>query len=196
MKYTNKTPLTEITRMDILLRSKKESPSRFDKKRFYYRVKDFDTLNFEDLFENDSFVWNHRVGDYLVTVAFEGAFQNLYHRVRAWTGINRYKRISAKMLMQCISEALDEEELQVRCTCPDFKYRFAYWLSRPDVDGIYGTRQNVAPTIRNTQNNQGYVCKHILASLYGKRWVPAAAKAWYSFIQANPEVSEELIWGG
>ena len=73
MKSNNKTPLTEITRMDILLRSKKESPTRFDKKRFYYRVKDFDALNFEELFENDSFVWTNRVGDYLVTISFEGA---------------------------------------------------------------------------------------------------------------------------
>lgn len=195
MKSNNKTPLTEITRMDILLRSKKESPTRFDKKRFYYRVKDFDALNFEELFENDSFVWTNRVGDYLVTISFEGAFQELYSRVRNWGGINRWKRITPKLLTQCLSDAMDSEDLQVRCTCPDFQYRFAYWLSRPDVDGIYGTKQNVAPTVRNTQNNQGYVCKHILASLYGKRWVPAAANAWYKFIQTNPEFAEELIWG-
>ena len=190
----NKTPLNEITRYDILTRSKRESPERFLKKKFY-RAKDFKNVDFNKLFSEDSFVWQSRVGDYIVTISFEGPFQNLYNLVRNWSGKNRYKRITKQLLTQCLSKALDEEDLQVRCTCPDFQYRFAFWLSRPDVDGIYGVKQNVAPTVRNVDDNQGYVCKHILSTLFGKRWVIAAAGVWLQFIQANPELAEELIWG-
>lgn len=189
-----KTPLNEITRWEIIRRSQRESPERFLKKKFYH-AKDFNNVDFEELFTSDSFVWRSRVGDYIVTISFEGAFSNLYQLIRGWSGVNRWKKISLKLLTNCLTKALDEEDLQVDCTCPDFIYRFSYWLSRPDVDGKYGVKQNVAPKVRNVNNNKGYVCKHVLSTLYGKRWVPAAAKAWLQYIQANPELAEELIWG-
>ena len=187
---TYKTPLNEITRWEIIRRSQRESPERFAKKQFY-RAKDFKNIDFEKLFTNDSFVWQSRVGDYIVTISFEGAFQKLYDEVRK----NRWKRIDLKLLTKCLSDALDTEDLQVACGCDDFKYRFDYWLSRPDVDGKYGVKQNRPPKVRNVNNNKGYVCKHVLAVLYGKRWVPGAAKAWLQYIKANPELAEELIWG-
>lgn len=190
----NKTPLNEITRWEIIRRSQIESPERFLKKKFY-KAKDFRNVDFEKLFTNDSFVWSSRIGDYIVTISFEGAFDNLYHKVRNWSGRNRWKKITLKLLTDCLSEALDTEDLQVDCSCPDLVYRFSYWLSRPDVDAKYGVKQNVAPKVRNVKNNKGYVCKHILSVLYGKRFVPGAARAWLQYIQANPELTEELIWG-
>jgi hypothetical protein len=192
IKY-DKPPLNEITRWEMIRRSQKESPERFKKKQFY-RAKDFNNVNFEKLFTNDSFVWSSRVGDYIVTVSFEGAFQNLYYEVSNWSGKNRWKKIDLKLLTKCLSKALDTEDLQVACTCPDFKYRFDFWLSRPDVDAKYGVKQNRPPKVRNVKNNKGFVCKHVLSVLYGKRWVPAAAKAWLNFIKSNPELAEELIW--
>ena len=98
------------------------------------------------------------------------------------------------MLTDCISRSLDNEDLQVSCTCSDFKYRFHYWLSQPDVDAVYGMKQNVAPEVRNVNNNQGYVCKHVLAALFGKRWAIAAAKVWASYIKSNIELTEEMIF--
>lgn len=141
------------------------------------------------------------VGGYTVIISFEGAFQNLAYETR---NIRKNKRegwlskISdnelKKIITNCISKALDSEDLQVSCSCPDFKYRFAYWLSRPDVDAIYGIKQNVEPEVRNVNNNQGYVCKHVLASLFGKRWAIAAAKVWAKYIESNIELTEEIIW--
>lgn len=187
-----KLPLNEITRQEIISRSKRESPERFQKQKFY-RVKDFDNVDFQELFENDTFTWRSRVGDYIVTISFEGAFANLYTVVGSWSGKNRWKRLNLNILTKCLSKALDEEDLYLACTCSDFKYRFDFWLSQ--AGGKYGPQQNRPPKVRNVKNNKGYVCKHILATLYGKRWVPAAGKAWLNYIQANPEVAEELIWG-
>jgi hypothetical protein len=191
-----KTPLNEITRWEIIRRSQRESPERLEKGLSnFYKPKDFNNVDFEKLFTTDTFVWRSRVGDYFVTISFEGPFQDLYDRVRSWSGKNRWKRINQKLLTKCLSSSLDTENLQVDCTCSDFIYRFAFHLSRPDVDGKYGVKQNRPPKVRNVKNNKGYVCKHVLAVLYGKRWVPAAAKAWLQYIKANPELAEELIWG-
>lgn len=187
-----KFPLNEITRWDIIRRSQRESPERFIKSR-NYKAKDFDGVDFEELFNTDTFTWKSRVGNYIVTISFEGPFANLYTKVGSWSGTNRWKRIDLKLLTQCLSKALDEEDLYVDCTCPDQIYRFNYYLSQDG--GKYGVQQNVEPKVRNVKNNKGYVCKHLLSVLYGKRFVPGAAKVWLQFIKANPELAEELIWG-
>ena len=40
----NKAPLNEVTRWDILRRSQRESPVRFDKKKFYRAINSFEIL--------------------------------------------------------------------------------------------------------------------------------------------------------
>lgn len=71
-------------------------------------------------------------------------------------------------------------------------YRFKYWATQADCN--YGVPQNTPPKVRNVRNNKGYCCKHILAILYGKRWVQSAAKAWLSYMRANPDLTEFYIW--
>lgn len=115
----NKAPLNEVTRWDILRRSQRESPVRFDKKKFY-KAKDFNNVDFNELFENNNFTWSSRVGDYIVTLSFEGAFEILRWKVRSFNGTNRWKRITHRMLVECLSEALDRRDLYIDCSCPDF----------------------------------------------------------------------------
>lgn len=194
MKYFGKygMPLNEVTRWEIIRRSQREAPVRFQKKN-NYRAKDFNNVDFKDLFENNNFTWSSRVGDYIVTISFEGPFDLLQWQLKSMRGKNRWKRINHKMLVDILTKALDTEDLFIDCTCDDFKYRFAYWATQANCK--FGLQQNKAPTVRNVKNNKGYCCKHILAVLYGKRWVPAAAKAWLDFIRANPDLSEWYIWG-
>lgn len=120
-----KTPLNELTRWEIMKKSQREAsgtvenPGRWRKKKIY-KAKDFNNVNFEELFTRDTFVWSSRVGDYIVTVSFEGAFSSLYNQVRSWKGSERWKRIDLKLLTKCLSKCMDEEDLYVDCTCPDF----------------------------------------------------------------------------
>ena len=186
------TPLNEVTRWEIIRKSQRESPMRFKKMKLY-KAKDFNNVDFESLFTTDTFTWKSRVGDYIVTISFEGAFSNLYTEVGSWSGKNRWKKIDLKLLTKCLSKSLDEDDLYIDCTCPDFLYRFSWWATQADAK--YGVQQNRPPRVRNVRNNQGFCCKHLLATLYGKRWVPAAAKAWLQYIRSNPNVAEELIWG-
>jgi transcriptional regulator with XRE-family HTH domain len=99
----------------------------------------------------------------------------------------------ADMVAEALSKSLDSEDLYIDCTCPDFKYRFAFWCTQDDCK--YGLQQNTPPKVRNVNNNKGYVCKHLLALLYGKRWVRSAAKAWLDYMRANPDLTEYYIWG-
>ena len=192
LKTNISTPLNEVTRWEIIRKSQRESPMRFRKMKLY-KAKDFNNVDFESLFTTDTFTWRSRVGDYIVTISFEGAFSNLYTQVGSWSGKNRWKKIDLKLLTKCLSKSLDEDDLYIDCTCPDFLYRFSWWATQADAK--YGVQQNRPPRVRNVRNNQGFCCKHLLATLDGKRWVPAAAKAWLQYIRSNPNVAEELIWG-
>ena len=190
-KGTHKDLLNEVKRADILNRSRIESPLRFDKKK-NYRPLDFNNVNFKELFENNNFTWSSKVGDYIVTLSFEGAFDILRWKTKSFSGTNRYKRITHRMLTDCLSEALDRRDLYFDCSCPDQCYRFKYWATKAGCN--YGLPQNTRPTVRNVKNNQGYCCKHILSVLHGKRWVSAAAKRWLQYIQENPKLAEWYIW--
>lgn len=114
-----KVTLNEVTRWEILRRSQRESPVRFQKKA-NYRARDFSNIDFKDLFENNNFTWSSRVGDYIVTISFEGAFDILQWQLKSMKGKNRWKRINHKMLVDVLSKALDTEDLFIDCSCPDF----------------------------------------------------------------------------
>jgi len=197
--YDNKSKkplnLCEVTRWEMIRAGQYKSPDRFEKKK-NYSPKDFRTVDFVDLFDNDNFTWSTRVygeNNYIVTISFEGAFEYLKYKLASMRGKNRWKRITINMVTEALSKSLDTEDLYVNCTCPDFLYRFSFWATQADCK--YGVPQTVAPKVRNVRNNKGYVCKHILAILYGKRWVRSAAKAWLDYMRANPDLTEYYIWG-
>lgn len=186
--------LCEVTRMDIIRAAKNQSPDRFLKKNSY-TTKDFKNLNFKKLFIDDELLIVLRIGDYVVSIMFEGAFEELQHLVHNMRGPNRIKRITRTVVQEALSRALDTEDLYVSCSCADFKYRFRYYATQKDY--LFGKpAENRHPKFKKTNmdDEKGYVCKHLLTALYGKRWVPFAAKAWLDYIQANPELSEDYIW--
>ena len=118
----NKTSLTEVTRWEILRRSQSESPDRYMKKN-KYSPKDFKNVDFEELFENNTFTWSTRVhgqSNYIVTISFEGPFDLLKYELKSIRGKNRWKRITLDMVTKALSRALDTEDLYVNCSCPDF----------------------------------------------------------------------------
>lgn len=186
--------LCEVTRLDIIRAAKSQSPDRFLKKN-NYTTKDFKNLNFKKLFIDDELLIVLRISDYTVSIMFEGAFEELQHLLRNMRGPNRIKRITRTVVQEALSRALDTEDLYVSCSCADFKYRFRYYATQKDY--LFGKpAENRHPKFKKTNmdDEKGYVCKHLLAALYGKRWVPFAAKAWLEYIQANPELSEDYIW--
>lgn len=184
----------EVTRLDMIASAKNQSPDRFIKKN-NYTTKDFRDVNFKKLMMDDEFLIVLRVGDYVVTVDFNGPFEELRYLVKGMRGPNRIKRLTRSVVQEALNRALDTEDIYVSCSCPDFKYRFRYYANTKGY--LFGSPKETRKpkyTKTNKDDNKGYVCKHILTALYGKRWVPYAANAWLQYIKANPELSEEYLW--
>lgn len=188
-----KIKLDEVLRSQMIKSSKLQSPDRLARSK-KYSAKDFKNVNFRQLMERDTFTWIAKVGDHTVAISFEGPFEDLRYYVKSMRGPNRLKRITVKLVAAALSKSLDENDLYVSCTCPDYKYRFAYHCTQADCK--FGKQQNVAPKYKQTNkdNSKGLICKHLLSVLIGKRWVNSAAKAWLSYMFANPEYTEDLLW--
>ena len=190
------TYLTEVTRMQMIQAAKSKSPDRFVK-RLNYNTKQFKDVDFKRLFEDDTFLWYAAVGDHMVILEFDGAFEELKWLTKGMKGPNKIKRLTREIVTKALNLALDESDLRVACACSDWSYRFRFYAvekgySADPASNKYHYRPKYART--NKDDNKGYVCKHILAVLYGKRWVPAAAKAWLEWMQANPELTSEYLF--
>ena len=120
--HKKKLNLCEVTRWEMLRASQYKSPDRYAKKK-NYSPKDFRTVDFEELFDNDTFTWRTRVYgqyNYIVTISFEGAFEYLKYKLASMRGKNRWKRITINHVIEALSNSLDTEDLYVDCSCPDF----------------------------------------------------------------------------
>lgn len=189
--------LLEVTRMQMINAAKSLSPGRFAR-RIFYNTKSFKDVDFEKLFETDTFEWYAGVGDHVVMIEFDGAFEDLKWLVKGMRGPNRVNRLTLEMVSKALSKSLDTNDLRVGCSCPDFTYRYKYYAYEKgmSVDPHAG-RYHYRPRFNKTNKDDsiGYVCKHILAVLFGKRWVRDAAKAWLSWMKANPQITEFYLWG-
>lgn len=118
MKEIIPTSLQEVSRRDLVMKSRLQSRPRFQK-RLNYQVTNFRGVDLEQLFENDYFVFSTPIGNYICTIAFPGVFTELKNVVRS-TGGDPTK-ITLQMVIRALRIAFDAtDEVKVRCSCADF----------------------------------------------------------------------------
>ena len=66
--------------------------------------------------------------------------------------------------------------------CPDFTYRFAYWLTINDINYVKGEQQSNGKEIANPNDTKGRGCKHILLVLSNTSWLTRLASVIYNYV--------------
>ena len=66
-------------------------------------------------------------------------------------------------------DAFNSDNVYIRCSCPDFQFRFAYFLSKEDI--IHGNKELRPSDITNPNNDLGDGCKHIMLVLANHSWL-------------------------
>lgn len=177
--------LLEISRRNMVGKTKVQSPQRFNK-RLHYHAKGFD-IDFERLLKSDFIVANIAVGDYICTIAFKGVLSKLADLVEKTP--KHYANI--QMVIKALNQSIDETDLLVNCTCPDFRYRFAYWATKFGYK--YGDPENRPSDITNPDDKLGAVCKHLTTLLSNKRWLSKLASVLNNFIRENVDEIRDIL---
>lgn len=181
--------LNEINRKGLVRLGRIEDKDRF-KKRVYYHPKDFRGVNIKRFFENDEVVFTTEVDNgHEVIIKFEGALSALKDRL-SQTG----KLCTLRDMIVALSRAIDDDyDIKVRCSCPDFTYRFAYWATIGEY--IYGSGQMEIPKYdRTNKDGKGSTCKHLLALLSNKQWLIKLASVLNNYVRLNKEQTYDYLY--
>ena len=189
--------LLEITRKEILSKGRREDPAKYERRMNYVNSFRPEPMA-KDLFINTgTLTVPIRVGDYIVTVHISGILKIVQDEMDR-TGKDLPDR---QLVYNALRKAVDESNMYVNCTCPDFKYRYAYWATVGDYK--YGTPETRPAKVRNPDNN-GAACKHVTAALarpsqwlkYVSGWIATIIKQYIlrnRLEDPEPEDNEEEI---
>lgn len=148
--------IKDYTIPTILRVARKSDSDRLSRRTEYskFRLREVDPKG-ELLETNDLILVFSLPKEYIVTLKIYGYM--MYFDIY----MNKYNNI-----YQAINKALDwslkNADVEVDCTCLDFKYRYAYIATQHDYK--YGEKE-VRPAKKTNPKNKGRVCKHILAVL-------------------------------
>ena len=113
--------------------------------------------------------------EYVVTMSFGGALDEIHRELEKANNI-----LSLKVVIRALLNAFNSDNVYIRCTCEDFKYRHAYFLSKDKV--IAGELENRPSDKTNPNNTLGRGCKHIMLVLSNTSWIIKLASVVYNYI--------------
>lgn len=113
---------------------------------------------------------------YLVTMSFGGFLDNLHDELK-----NDADVIDLRKISRALTRSFNSDNVYVHCTCPDWKYRFAYWMTKDDINA--GEPENRPSDITNPNNTKGTGCKHVLRVLSNNTWIIKVASVINNYIQ-------------
>ena len=171
--------LHEVTRSNLVGKTKSQSPARFDRSKGYSTG--YKQVDFDDLLTNNMIVVRVNVGDYRNTIAFPGFLTSLKKVISTQNNTN----VNLQTVLRAISNAIDDNDLLVDCDCKDFIYRFAYFATKYGYK--YGKPETRPPKITNPADEKGAMCKHLTAALKNKRWIVRLSVIINKWIKENFE---------
>lgn len=185
--------LIEISRTQYQQRSKgsdKYVPSNQynGKNRFERRLaqkvdksaKEMNRIDMNKFFGKDildvNIVVHGETDDYMVTVEFADALANIQQELQ-----KNNQEISLRVILRGLIKAFNGPNVFTRCTCPDYRYRIAYYASKEGA--IAGEPETRPSDITNPFNTKGLSCKHVQAVLNRNTWLNRVASVLFNYIR-------------
>lgn len=176
----------EVSRKNLVGKTKAQSPARY-KRRLGYKPMNFKGVDVDKLFESDILVLSVPVGDYICTIAYKGVLQNLKSVIEDQPKPN----VTLQSVIKAVTRSIDNTDILVDCTCPDFIYRYAYWATQYGYK--YGKPENRPSKITNPDDKIGAMCKHITALLANKKWLVKIASTVNEYIKVYTDDIREIL---
>ena len=185
--------LCEVTRKDLLSKNKNEDPQKYARRISYVSTIKPLPLAKQLFMDTGTLTVPIKVGDYIVTIHLSGILKYIQDEM----DIAHKDLPDRSLVYKALKKAVDNENIYVNCTCPDFRYRHSYFATMQDFK--YGDPERRPAKITNP-NNKGATCKHITAALtrpsqwlkYANSWINSVVTA-YILSKKGEMESEEAI---
>lgn len=192
--------INEVTRLDILQRSKtKTQLNRYSRRMGVRNISILRVGILELLYldQPDLDVYFEINDNYRVSIRFmnfmdevRSLYNQFSQRVTKEGGIYVSKTMR-EIVAVSLDNALTYNDIRVDCSCPDFKYRFAYVAYINDYN--FSTPQTIPALIRNPENN-GSACKHVIKVLSRPTlWKQKVVTAVMNVIKRNPNILKKGV---
>lgn len=176
--------LLEKTRQELLKKQKSETPERILRSHAY----SVSQISIDsDAFLNDWLVIKTKISGnnktYEDAIAFKGVTTDLIESIKN----SPSHVVNSKSIIKSIHASLDKQDVYIDCSCPDFKYRYAYFATKDKFK--WGKLQNSnGKEIRNPNNDIGCMCKHLYALLRSNKFLDAISDKIMRTIMANLDI--------
>lgn len=186
---SNEGVLTEATRQELIAQSKKGRPTKtYGTSRFVRRTKsrinpsskNYNQIDMNALFKGGLLSFKVPVhgetNEYEVELLFDNFLEELQKQTKQEKKPCEYKTVA-----QALMRAYNRDDTYISCSCPDFKYRFAYHATK----GRYNAgKPELRPSdITNPRNDLGAGCKHTMLVLSNLRWAMKVATVINNYIK-------------
>lgn len=177
--------LTEYTAKSLLSKSKKDMPSRISKRKDSGNKFELYRVGMSELQSTDDLFLYFKVNDYISAVRFIDYKKFL----KKYMQQSNFDKKMTQYIIASIRQAIKKCHIQVKCECPDFKYRLAYTATMKD----FGLDTNeTRPSKKTNPDKKGALCKHLVRILNAPSdWIPYVVPAIRSYIKYQRKLEEE-----
>jgi hypothetical protein len=184
-----------------MYKNQERGKNRMDRKKYSKianAVKSYNEIDMNKLFKQDILQVNIPVvgenDEYTVTIKIEGVVAEIQKNIK-----NNNNKLEFRTIIQALTKVFNTTDVYVKCTCPDFKYRFAHWnilknVSVDDSSNDPGPGKGIA----NPNDDKGRGCKHILLVLANGSWMMKVASVIQNYChflsEKKPEAFLKLVF--
>ncbi len=201
--------LEEATRVQLVAQSRNvgqykdtsRGKNRHDRKKYSRlanAVKAYNAIDMNKLFKQDilqvSIPVVGETDEYTVTIKIEGVIAEMQKNIK-----NNGNKMEFRTIIQSLTKVFNTTDVYVKCSCPDFKYRFAHWniiknVSVDDSSADPGPGKGIA----NPNDDKGRGCKHVLLTLSNGEWMMKVASVINNYChflsEKKPEAFLKLVF--
>lgn len=187
--------LLEKTRNELVSASRNAKKERDGKSRYEKRLKsrvgssvrEYNNLNMNKFFKDNILDINLQVhgetDNYIVSLSFG----NILNYIDKYIKDNQ---LDLSAVARAIIDAFNHDDIYIRCSCPDWQYRFNYWATKKDINA--GPAE-IRPAIEtNPDDSLGDACKHVLLVLSNTSWIIKVARVIINYIKYMEEHQKRL----
>lgn len=184
--------LLEKTRQELINKSRnadnytskgRENENRYTrrlKSQIANSVRDYNRIDMDAFWKGDILDFDVHVkgetNNYIVQITFENILEELQREVK---GNNN--KLEFKCVLRALLKAFNGDNVYISCSCPDWKYRMAYFATKNQYNS--GAPEVRPSDITNPTDSKGAGCKHSLLVISNLDWMMKIASVINNYIK-------------